>query len=167
MLFRSSIPPELVQDPWEIRVPGFGLGRDPVRTPMAWTPDGGFTTGKPWLPLHDDVAALNVQSLETQPQSLLALYRELIALRRREPALSIGSYGVVECRDDVLIYERIHAERRLLVALNFGAAVLYTPLPSGGELLLSTVHGWKGKTTGDLLRLQPHEGVIVDISNGG
>ena len=30
----AVIPPELVQDPWEKRVPGFGLGRDPVRTPM-------------------------------------------------------------------------------------------------------------------------------------
>ena len=163
-----AIAPASVQDPWEKRVPGFGLGRDPVRTPMAWTPaaHGEFTTGTPWLPLHDDIAALNVETLAAKPQSLLALYRELIALRRREPALSLGNYGTVECRDDVLIYERIHADRRLLVALNFGSAVLYTPLPCGGDLLLSTVHGWKGKTTGDLLRLQPHEGVIVDISNG-
>jgi alpha-glucosidase len=28
------IPPERVQDPWEKNVPGLGLGRDPVRTPM-------------------------------------------------------------------------------------------------------------------------------------
>ena len=33
------IPPELVQDPFELNVPGFGFGRDPVRTPMPWTPD--------------------------------------------------------------------------------------------------------------------------------
>ena len=31
-----EILPELVQDPWEKRVPGHGLGRDPVRTPMPW-----------------------------------------------------------------------------------------------------------------------------------
>ena len=28
------IPPGRIQDPFERRVPGMGLGRDPVRTPM-------------------------------------------------------------------------------------------------------------------------------------
>ena len=30
------VPPDRVQDPWERRVPGQGLGRDPERTPMQW-----------------------------------------------------------------------------------------------------------------------------------
>ena len=43
------IPPQLVQDPFERNVPGFGLGRDPVRTPMPWTaePHGGFLRSSP------------------------------------------------------------------------------------------------------------------------
>ena len=46
-----TIPPEQVQDPWEKNVPGAGLGRDPIRTPMPWndTQRGGFTTAVPWL----------------------------------------------------------------------------------------------------------------------
>ncbi len=35
------IPPEAAQDPWELNVPGLGLGRDPERTPMQW--DAGRT----------------------------------------------------------------------------------------------------------------------------
>ena len=31
------IPPHRVRDPFEKNVPGLGLGRDPVRTPMQWT----------------------------------------------------------------------------------------------------------------------------------
>jgi alpha-glucosidase len=31
-----QIPPAQVQDPRELREPGLGLGRDPVRTPMPW-----------------------------------------------------------------------------------------------------------------------------------
>jgi len=52
----TPIPPHLVQDPLERNVPGFNLGRDPVRTPMPWSPEphGGFTAGQPWLPLGAD-----------------------------------------------------------------------------------------------------------------
>ena len=32
-----TIPPDRVQDPFEKRVPGLGLGRDPERTPMPWS----------------------------------------------------------------------------------------------------------------------------------
>src|SRR5919202_5371873 len=35
------IPPERIQDPWEQNVPGLGLGRDPVRTPMPWDGSAG------------------------------------------------------------------------------------------------------------------------------
>jgi hypothetical protein len=31
----------------------FGRNRDPERTPMPWTSDGGFTDGSPWLPYGD------------------------------------------------------------------------------------------------------------------
>jgi alpha-glucosidase len=46
------IPAERVMDPWEKNVPGKGLGRDPVRTPIAWTggEGAGFTTGNHGCP---------------------------------------------------------------------------------------------------------------------
>ena len=91
------IPPALVRDPWEKRVPGLGLGRDPVRTPMPWdgAPHAGFTTGTPWLPLGDDHAALNAAAQAHDPASMLSLYRALLALRRREAALSLGAIEAV------------------------------------------------------------------------
>src|SRR6185503_14487766 len=77
------IPAERVRDPFEKNVPGLGLGRDPERTPMQWDGSGGagFTTGEPWLPLADDVAAVNVEMQRDDTRSLLALYRRLLALR--------------------------------------------------------------------------------------
>ena len=66
----TPIPPHLVQDPFERNVPGFGLGRDPVRTPMPWSPErhGGFTKGRPWLPLNPDADVLNVSTQANDPQ---------------------------------------------------------------------------------------------------
>lgn len=162
------IPPGKVQDPWEKRVPGFGLGRDPVRTPMTWTGDlrGGFTTGDPWLPLHG-VEAFAVEAQREDPGSMLALTRALIALRRREPALSIGAYGLIEARGDVLLYERHHAGRRLGILLNLGDTAVDTPLDGAGRVLLSTRAGGLREEIGPLVRLSPYEGIILEVSRSG
>jgi alpha-glucosidase len=58
-------------------------GRDTHRHPMQWdaTRHGGFTTGAPWLPLVDP-AGRNVAAQRDDPDSLLSLYRDLLAWRR-------------------------------------------------------------------------------------
>jgi len=65
------IAPDQVQDPFEKNVPGLGLGRDPVRTPMQWSDveSAGFTSGTSWLPLADDFKTINVANLMTQSLS--------------------------------------------------------------------------------------------------
>jgi alpha-glucosidase len=161
----GAIPPEKVQDPWEKRVPGFGFGRDPVRTPMAWTaePGAGFTTGEPWLPFSGG-ASCNVATQQTQDGSFLLLTRALIALRRKEPALSLGGYGQVEARGDVLVYERHHGARRLAVVLNLSECAVYTPIERAGVPLLNTYLDESHESVGSLVRLRAHEGIIVEVS---
>src|SRR3954466_10115300 len=45
-LQQAEIPSGQVRDPFELNVPGLGLGRDGSRTPMQWEPmlHAGFTT---------------------------------------------------------------------------------------------------------------------------
>jgi alpha-glucosidase len=164
----AVIPPEKVQDPWEKRVPGFGFGRDPVRTPMAWTEEtnGGFTSGTPWLPVHD-TRERNVATQKAEPKSMLMLTRALIALRRNEPALSVGDYGLVEARGDVLVYERRHGARRLAVLLNLAGSAVYTPIEGAGAQILSTYLDESHEQVGPLVRLRAYEGIIVEISREG
>ncbi len=158
------IPPDRVQDPWERNVPGLGLGRDPVRTPMQWDagPNAGFARegAEPWLPLAPDCAAVNVAAQAADPRSMLSLHRALLALRRAEPALSVGSYAPVEgAEEDVLAYERRDgaAGRRLLVALNLGGRERALPADAArGRVLLSTRMDGGGEP-----RLRPDEGVVV------
>ncbi|GJD49433.1 Oligo-1,6-glucosidase [Methylobacterium crusticola] len=160
------IPPDRVQDPWERNVPGLGLGRDPVRTPMPWAPGpgGGFTEGEPWLPLGPADPGLTVAAQAADPGSLLSLYRALLRLRRGEPALSAGAVAIVEADEAVLAYERTHAGRRLLVALNFSARTATPPLTRAGRLLLSSRTEANGAgAEGPGLALAPHEGVVVAI----
>jgi alpha-glucosidase len=161
------IPHERVQDPWEKGVPGLGLGRDPERTPMQWSaePHAGFTRGTPWLPLAQDFTGVNVAAERAQPTSMLSLYRALIELRRKEPALGIGSYEPVNAAGPILAYLRSHQERRLLIALNFEAAPATLHVPTGGgRILLSSHLDRNGPVADEALHLRGDEGVIVDLA---
>ncbi|MHA7875535.1 alpha-amylase family glycosyl hydrolase [Roseivivax sp.] len=150
-----TIPPERVQDPWEKNVPGQGLGRDPVRTPIAWeeAPFGGFSTVEPWLPM-DLGAARIVARQEEDEASMLAFTRTLLALRKETPALTRGSLEEVRAEGAVLRYTRRLGETRLEVALNTGTTPAEIDL--AGALLVSTHPGAEAGG-----RLRPGEGRVT------
>ena len=160
-----TIPPDRVQDPRELREPGLGLGRDPVRTPMPWdgSENAGFTTAKPWLPVNADWPTRNVARMAENPHSILSLYRRLLAARRVHPALTIGDITLLDAKGDVLAYERRHGAERLIVALNLGGRPHHMALPDGTRdyrLLLSTVADATLAGEGALL-LRADEGMIL------
>jgi alpha-glucosidase len=132
-----EIPPDRVADPFA------EMGRDPERTPMPWTPDGGFTTGEPWLPMGD--LRVNVADQREDPRSMLNLHRELIALRRsfvREPyrTLAVDDARFVFARGD------------WVVALNLSGEAAERP---PGSVALST------ELDGGADVLRPYEGVVL------
>jgi alpha-glucosidase len=168
-----EIPPDRVRDPRELREPGLGLGRDPVRTPMPWdaTPNAGFSTTAPWLPLNADWAERNVARQARAPGSMLNLHRRLLALRRAHPALSVGDISLLAYPDapDILAYERRDGDTRLLVALNLGGAHQEIALPEwahDARALLSTLdlldvaaHRPRAR---ERLALRPDEGLVLE-----
>jgi len=162
---RVEIPPDRVQDPAELRQPGIGLNRDPVRTPMPWdaTANAGFTAGEPWLPLNADWATRNVAAQIEAPDSMLTLHRRLLDLRRAHPALSLGDWRLLPCEGDVLAYVRRHDGDRLLIVLNLGARPQRAALPDwavGGTALVSTLAS-APMLNGTTLTLHPNEGLII------
>ena len=163
-LANVPIPPDRVQDPWERNVPGLGLGRDPERTPMQWdaSPNAGFTTGTPWLPLAPDSRSVNVSAQRKDPRSMLALHRRLLALRRAEPPLSVGRYRSLPAEGTVLAYERERAGRVLTVVLNLGPApVRFARLGLQGRVALSTHLDREGDRVRDVVSLRGDEGVVI------
>jgi alpha-glucosidase len=122
-------------------------GRDRHRHPMQWTgdPKGGFTTGEPWLPLIDPHLH-SVADQRDDPDSMLALVRRLIELRRTlGPGLRL-----LEGAEGVLALERGHH----VVAINTTAEP--RPAPVASEVVLETAPG--ALRDG---RLAPHAGVVA------
>ncbi len=159
-----AIPPDQVRDPVEKNQPGLGLGRDPVRTPMPWdgSLNGGFTVGRPWLPLADDYRVRNVAALIKRPDSLWQLYRALIALRRAHRSLAEGAITDVVADHSVLTYRRVLGDEHLAVALNFGAAPRSVGV-GDGMILLSTLVSRVHERIAGALALAGGEGVIVKL----
>jgi len=151
-----AIPADKVRDPRELREPGLGFGRDPVRTPMPWdaSPQAGFTSGEPWLPLNMDWRKRNVAGEAADADSMLSLYRDLLRLRRAHPALSLGDVRLLSARGHVLAYERIKGDDRIVVGLNLSGEAQHLDLPAG-DLMLTT--------GGDYApgRLDANQGVIL------
>jgi alpha-glucosidase len=114
-----------VQDPIGRRGWPVEKGRDGERTPMQWSAglNAGFTVGKPWLPVPGSYKTHNVATEAADQNSILTFYRQLLALRRLEPALRDGDYTALNREDpNVLTYVRRHKNEALLVMLNMSAS---------------------------------------------
>jgi len=113
---------------------GPGVGDREKRMPMRWTTASvaGFTTSDTaWATddLNADVAPVEMQL--KQDDSLLAIYRQLIALRATVPALRRGSTWVVNLsgRTDVLAFLRVLPGELVLVLANASESSTEVRLP--------------------------------------
>jgi len=90
----DDLPDEALQDPVWIRSGHTERGRDGCRVPVPWTteaPHFGFSDGESsWLPMPDDWADFSVASQDIDPQSMLSLYRQALALRQENIELGTG-----------------------------------------------------------------------------
>jgi alpha-glucosidase len=164
-----AIAPDQVRDPFEKNVPGIGVGRDGCRTPMQWdaTPNAGFSTSMPWLPVAHDFAHESVVNLEADARSILSLYKALIKLRKETPALMSGDYAPIAAQGDLLLYRRQSEGKAVVVALNLGAepvSVTSSSIGFGSEIVLSTFLDRQHESIEGVLDLRANEGVIVGAS---
>ena len=166
-----DIPVDEQQDPWGIRMPG--LGRDKCRTPMQWdsSPNAGFspaTARKTWLPLAPDCMQNNVKRQLEQPDSLLNLYRQLLALRKSSPSLQTGDYLPLDAiPGNCFAYRRrLAGYPAMLVALNFSLDEIRLNLPDlkAGRLILSTNMDRSEQINLGELTLRGVEGVLIELS---
>ncbi len=160
----GRIPPELVQDPAEKNQPGIGMGRDPERTSMLWdgSTNAGFTTGTPWLPVNADSAQTNVATQSADAGSMLALYRRLLDLRRKHPALHAGAVDEVRTQKGVLCYVRGSGAEQFQVLLNLTNDI-QTVHCLNGRIALTTILDGEGARVGGPLVIEAGEGLLVAV----
>jgi len=105
-------------------------GRDGERTPMQWNTgvNAGFSETKPWLPVPPTYKTHNAASESANPDSILAFYKKLLALRHTNSALLDGKYVPLNENDpNVLSYLRQYKDQTVLVALNMSGKAQEVP----------------------------------------
>jgi alpha-glucosidase len=96
-------------------------GRDGCRAPIPWTAAAphGWDGATPWLPFPPNSGEHSVETLTADEGSILHLYKRLLTARRASPALKLGDLALLDAPDGVLAYERVLADDRRTVLINF------------------------------------------------
>lgn len=105
--------------------------RDNSRTPMQWSSGdyAGFSDTKPWLSFPENHKSIYVDAQISDEDSILSFYKRLIRLRKEEIVISEGTMHFLESSiDTVLLYERNHEERKLIVYCNMAGDSVTLPL---------------------------------------
>lgn len=149
----------------------FYKGRDGCRSPMQWddSANAGFSSVQPWLPVHSNYQVRNAKSQKADPDSMLNFTREIIKLRRENPALHRGDFSLLTAQPkDTLAYLRQTPEQTILVALNFKDRPVGVQeiSPEKWNLLFSTAHDVGDQFRVALpvgsLQLAPYEVLILE-----
>lgn len=162
------IAPQQVRDPFEIREPGIGNGRDPQRAPMSWDSSvhAGFTSGDhTWLPIGDNLNCNVAQQLRDQ-NSLLHMVQRLIQLRRKHPALSVGSHQAVPAIEPIAAFCRHFGDDCYYIVINFANAGTDYHLPTRQLSVIFSTDSDRDveSTVSGKITLAPGEGVILCLN---
>jgi len=144
-LAEGHVPPDRVLDVGD-------PPRDPSRTPMPWTREGGWSD--PWLPLED--TSRNVEDERADPGSTLNFTRDLIALRRELPDLREGDYAELPAPAGAWAWRRGEG---VVVAVNLGARPVEVAVD--GRIALATDRARDGELAAGRLALRPAEGAVL------
>src|SRR5665213_2473894 len=135
----EDIPDDRRKDPMWHRSGGVDPGRDGCRIPIPWAGDRapyGFSgpgADGPWLDPPDDWAPLTIAVQSASEDSMLALYRAGLRLRRAAPWAQDAALSWIAAGDPVLAFERGES---FACFVNFGPDPV--ELPPGATVLISS-----------------------------
>ncbi len=123
-LTEAELAFEDLQDPYGIRFWPKFKGRDGCRTPMVWDSSvlGGFTDGKPWLPVPEEHLANAVSAQSGMQGSLLEHYRSTLAFRTRHSELVKGDIEFLDAGENILAFRRKQGSQVINAYFNMGSS---------------------------------------------
>jgi glycosidase len=115
---------------------------------MPWddSPNAGFSTAEPWIPVHKDYATLNAALQAKDPASVYSYWSAILDLRKQYADLLVyGSFRLVDAENpNVFAFVRSGSatSQEALVVLNFGPHAVSWTLPQkvlsgAGHVILS------------------------------
>lgn len=145
--------------------------RDHGRLPMQWdsSPNAGFTVAnaKPWMAINKDYTEWNVASQLDDSESIMAYWKQMIALRKEYSDLFVyGSYTALEESETgemVLGYERnwSQTDQKAVVLLNFSDQIQTVPAEKyDGFSILVSNQGDMDRAKGQV-ELQPYAAMVL------
>jgi alpha-glucosidase len=145
-LHEAELAYEDLVDPYGLRLWPEFKGRDGCRTPMVWdcgSPAGGFTRGRPWLPVSAAHLGRAVNAQDTDAGSILNYYRRLLRFRAEHPALVKGDISFLGNASpepgEVLAFVRRHQGSEILCVFNLSGKP--ATFRNGGEDIRLAGHG--------------------------
>jgi alpha-glucosidase len=158
---QAQIPFARLRDPEAIANWPLTQGRDGARTPMPWSvdlPHAGFSTVEPWLPIPDEHVSRAVSQQNADTASVLAIARELIAVRRSSLALRVGDFRPLDLPSPLLGFDREAEGSRVRCFFNLGKSALDCAALGEGRTLFAC-----GSVDRDAGKLGPLAACILEI----
>jgi glycosidase len=99
-------------------------GRDNARTPVQWdsSANAGFTTGKPWIRVHDNYPDVNVEAQLKDENGILSFWKRILKLRKEHADLLARGKFDVHDFDNLNVFtftKTSDSGDMLVVTLNF------------------------------------------------
>ena len=162
---QASLTRDQLRDPVGDLYYPYDGGRDGCRTPMPWTegPLMGFTDGEPWLPLAAEHRGLSVETQGADPDSALAFSREIIALRKATPALSLGQIEFIDTGTPVVAFTRQHQGESILCLFNLGTDPQVFAHPTLASADLLPLRTGEADLRGDSVGLSPYAAAFLRL----
>jgi alpha-glucosidase len=166
---QASVPRRLQRDPVGDLYWPYDGGRDGCRTPMPWDaglPNLGFSEGEPWLPPAEAHAALSVADQEEDEESNLAFARQMIALRKSSPALTLGDIEFLDPAGPILAFVRRHGDEAVACVFNLSDEPQFVDMPEVEGGALHPLRAGDADLRGGSLGLAPYAAAFVALRPG-
>ncbi len=137
--------------------------RDNARSPMQWSEEknAGFSKADDiWLPVNENYEEVNASSEEADPDSVLSFYKDMLVLRKTEPALAEGSIDFLPSSSSLMLFTRKKDADTFLICVNLTKKHKRLHLHQGGHLMLAVYADAK---ISENMVLRPYEGFVLKL----